>query len=131
MTMQMGVDLIDVYISGLTYEVARELREGEDALTPAQMGEKIEVDVLAALSHECQLVNFNLLRCVEQNMFLRPWYETNENRYSDYFLEMMPHVEPYVSNPEAYANIWGNLTSQIIGAVYGNIREEMHSGQIC
>lgn len=117
-------DLVDVYISGLVYEVTRDLRNSNEILTPALIGEVIEKSVLAMLEHECQLQKSSLLDYMEQNTLLRTWYETNISRYSDHFMEIMPESEPYTFDPEKYANMWGNLASQIVGAVYGNIRED-------
>lgn len=116
-------DLVDVYISGFVYEVTRELNACDEIITPCLIGEKIEENVIAALKHECKLPNTALLSYVAADHVLKIWYETNINRYSDYFLEVMPHIEPYINDPDKYANIWGNLASQMIGAIYGNIRE--------
>jgi len=117
-------DLVDFYISGLVYEVTRDLRASDEILTPALIGEVVEKSVLATLEHECQLQKSSLLDYMERNTVLHTWYETNISRYSDHFMEIMPESEPYTSDPEKYANMWGNLASQIVGAVYGNIREE-------
>lgn len=117
-------DLVDVYISGLVYEVTRELNSIDDILTPSLIGEVVEKNVLAMLEHECQLQEPSLLDYMERNTVLRTWYETNISRYSDHFMEIIPQVAPYTSDPEKYANMWSNLATQIVGAVYGNIRED-------
>ena len=117
-------DLVDVYISGFVYEITQDLNDCDWPLTPALIGEMIETHVISALEHECQLQKSSLLDYMERNTVLHTWYETNISRYSDHFMEIMPESEPYTSDPEKYANMWGNLASQIVGAVYGNIREE-------
>lgn len=118
-------DPIDAFSVGLLYEIKRELNRefGDKPFSNVVLGERIEASVIQALEHECLLVDSPILRCAQSNKPLLRWYETNLSRYSDHFLEAMPQVEPYSEDPEKYANIWGNLTSQIIGAVYGNFRE--------
>ena len=117
-------DLVDVYIAGCVYEVTRELNSSDEILTPAFIGEAVEKNVLATLEHECQLQELSLLDYMERNTVLRTWYETNISRYSDHFLEIIPQTTPYTQDPEKYANMWSNLATQMIGAVYGNIRED-------
>lgn len=121
----MSRDPIDAWSVGLLYEMQRELdiEFNGKPFSNVILGERIEAHVLKAMEHECHLSESPLLRCAQANKPLLCWYETNLSRYSDHFLEAMPQVEPYTSDPEKYANIWGNLTSQIIGAVYGNMRE--------
>jgi len=119
-------DLVDVYISGLHFEIARDLRIefGTNTVSNATIGEKVEACVIATMEHECVLEPSNLMEYAKLNKTLNKWYETNPNRYSDHFLEVLPIREPYVNDPEKYANIWGNLASQMIGAIVGNIRED-------
>jgi hypothetical protein len=121
----MSRDPIDAWSVGLLYEIYRELdmEFGGKSFSNVVLGERIEAHVLQAMEHECSLSESPLLRCALANRPLIQWYETNLSRYSDHFLEAMPQVEPYTEDPEKYANIWGNLTSQIIGAIYGNVRE--------
>lgn len=119
-------DLIDVYVAGLLFEITREIRMdiGDGTITNSAIGEKVEDSVLKFLAHECLLDDAVLLKYISWNQQLNQWYMDNSNRYSDYFLEQLPERLPYIDNPEMYANIWGNLASQMIGAIVGNIRED-------
>jgi hypothetical protein len=119
-------DIIDVYVSGLLFEIKRELHMefGTRPISSTTIGEKVEASVLKDMEHECNLASSHLLAYVNMNTPMTQWYETNINRYSDHFLEILPIRAPYTADPEKYANIWGNLTSQLIGAVVGNIRED-------
>lgn len=119
-------DLIDVYVAGLLFEIKREFQMefGNLYISNVMIGEKVETNVLKDMEHECKKLNSHLLNYVNMNTSMTKWYETDLNRYSDYFLEAMPISEPYINDPEKYANIWGNLTIQLIGAVVGNIRED-------
>ena len=120
-------DILDTYIQGLKHEVVRDIRfeYAKEDITFSVIGEKVEHSVLSCIEHECQLSSSCLLdyvkSCSRLNM---SWYETNPNRYSDHFMEVLPIRKPYTSNPEKYANIFGNLASQLIGVIVGNIRED-------
>ena len=119
-------DIVDVFVAGLLFEITRELRMEFDGkpVSDSTIGERVEASVLVAMEHECLLEHSSLLAYVRHNKLLTKWYEKNENRYSDHFLEVLPMREPYTSDPEKYANIWANFSSQMIGAIVGNIRED-------
>lgn len=116
-------DALDMFIQGLTYEIRQETRQSQNFNITA-IGEATEKHVLQALVHECQLAESVIRTYCETHPQLARWYMTNHNYYADYFLEQMPISTPYITNPEGYACMWGNVASQIIGVVVGNIRED-------
>jgi hypothetical protein len=117
-------DVIDKYVDGLVYEVKRELQNYE-ILTPCFIAEVIEQITVEAMKHECAFGNKFFLNYVMENPLLQNWYETNESRYSEFFTPITNESKLYLLNPNKYSYIWGNLTLQIVGVIYGNIREEL------
>jgi len=120
-------DALDAFTKGLMYEINRESLS-HSLHTMLQLGAVVERHVLKALSHECQLEHSVLLAYCINHPQLSKWYLTTDNRYADFFMEQIPIEPPYIENPEGFACLWGNLASQMIGVIIGNIREEGLSG---